>query len=1180
MMLRTPPLKRRAQSKQPEDGSPNSGNRQLIIYEDTPLPESSHDHPETSDQMLCTYQCRQMVKSEFFDALSSAEKQARDSQSKLETLNNDYLKADAERKKFRDQFLNSEQELAAARGREEALQDQLLKEVNASQERLRKQLQLYSELEWVLVGSCHVYVWSICKTNLYSPSPRSEVIRAWFTKRWEVTAGIKVIPLTHNQFLFIFPSQQEATRVKEGEWFWNGRKLSLKWWSPVTGANLSKHSSEHKWVRAFGVPLHAWSESTFRSIGNLCGGFVGVDVETRDKSQLYWARICIKASLAEIPRTIEIDCGDWVYEISILQDEHAQPIGKKVAGVHIQKAVEVDLQKAASVSSIDRHVKDHVVELPAQKNNNLTFKTGSRSKPLENSLKQKGKEIVGPSGTKPLDHSYYSSGPKPIRTNNRRGKRENNSYWRAKGPIKYPPIISTPTQTEAHCDAAIAASSPTVQGEELGEEADDEAELGISSSIIPRQITDLSPSFGDDSEFSSHSFGDHLALPWYDSEDQVANPTVIETSKWTKLVLGKACKAFGVNVRGFENEILGMILRMEQRRQLELELKKQSAAKGKETSRKKGETEAKRLVCSVNYGSGGIKGKFQHEVNLRKKAETSAAASEEKASLLERKLSSVSESIKREKSRLQNDLEQLKSESKFSVTKISKNLERMEFRAANAEKESVLLKEQLEELRKRLDECVQQRIEAEKKLSNFTFQEGCSSDNILVKHLQDELRNCEAEVREARKLRSSHENIELLKVKLLEEKGRRDRAESELLKLADLQGDMKKLEDELTTWKSMVKDIPGVSCADDVPPKFAALQREVLDSMTKVGEVQARLKQMEVALDTAELEKRKAESEAAVAKESADSSKSEIKRIELKLVAVIEEKDRLKNVVEDLRKQKSVESGHEVVSGAILQGLEASLAKKEDAIKELESSLSEQKEVNIRQLNEINLLSEKLNNEARRIRSLEREGDRLRSEIALLESKLGHGDYSSANTKVLRMVNTLGVENEAKQTIEALQNELQKTKEKLLAIQELKEQSADAGTLVDSYISGKIMQLKEQIATLEKREERYKTVFADRISVFRRACCELFGYKIVMDDHHRPDGIPVTRFMLQSIYAQSDNEKLEFEYESGNTNILANTYTSQPEISRQVDIFIRKMNSIPAFTANLTVESFNKRTLS
>ncbi|GKE05473.1 hypothetical protein Tco_1397491 [Tanacetum coccineum] len=43
-----------------------------------------------------------------------------------------------------------------------------------------------------------------------------------------------------------------------------------------------------------------------------------------------------------------------------------------------------------------------------------------------------------------------------------------------------------------------------------------------------------------------------------------------------------------------------------------------------------------------------------------------------------------------------------------------------------------------------------------------------------------------------------------------------------------------------------------------------------------------------------------------------------------------------------------------------------------------------------------------------------------------------------------------------------------------------------------------------------------------------------------MDDHQRSDGIPVTRFTLQSIYAQSEDEKLQFEYESGNINILKN----------------------------------------
>ncbi|CAH8304967.1 unnamed protein product [Eruca vesicaria subsp. sativa] len=64
------------------------------------------------------------------------------------------------------------------------------------------------------------------------------------------------------------------------------------------------------------------------------------------------------------------------------------------------------------------------------------------------------------------------------------------------------------------------------------------------------------------------------------------------------------------------------------------------------------------------------------------------------------------------------------------------------------------------------------------------------------------------------------------------------------------------------------------------------------------------------------------------------------------------------------------------------------------------------------------------------MKSLERDSDRLRSEISLLESKLGHGDFSAANTRVLRMVNTLGVENEAKQKIEALQADLQKNKRK------------------------------------------------------------------------------------------------------------------------------------------------------
>lgn len=56
-------------------------------------------------------------------------------------------------------------------------------------------------------------------------------------------------------------------------------------------------------------------------------------------------------------------------------------------------------------------------------------------------------------------------------------------------------------------------------------------------------------------------------------------------------------------------------------------------------------------------------------------------------------------------------------------------------------------------------------------------------------------------------------------------------------------------------------------------------------------------------------------------------------------------------------------------------------------------------------------------------------------------SQLGHGDYSAANTKVLRMVNTLTVDDEVKHTIEVLQNELQKARSKLQAVEDLKCQS-------------------------------------------------------------------------------------------------------------------------------------------
>lgn len=65
-----------------------------------------------------------------------------------------------------------------------------------------------------------------------------------------------------------------------------------------------------------------------------------------------------------------------------------------------------------------------------------------------------------------------------------------------------------------------------------------------------------------------------------------------------------------------------------------------------------------------------------------------------------------------------------------------------------------------------------------------------------------------------------------------EERSRRERAELDLLKLSDLKSNMKNLEDELSTWKSVIKELPGVSSVDDILSEFAALQKYVSFSHT------------------------------------------------------------------------------------------------------------------------------------------------------------------------------------------------------------------------------------------------------------------------------------------------------------------------------------------------------------
>ena len=60
---------------------------------------------------------------------------------------------------------------------------------------------------------------------------------------------------------------------------------------------------------------------------------------------------------------------------------------------------------------------------------------------------------------------------------------------------------------------------------------------------------------------------------------------------------------------------------------------------------------------------------------------------------------------------------------------------------------------------------------------------------------------------------------------------------------------------------------------------------------------------------------------------------SEVKRIELIFSMVTEERDKLRNIINELKRPKNEEVGDEVAGGTVVQKLESSLAKKESYIK-------------------------------------------------------------------------------------------------------------------------------------------------------------------------------------------------------------------------------------------------------
>ena len=116
-------------------------------------------------------------------------------------------------------------------------------------------------------------------------------------------------------------------------------------------------------------------------------------------------------------------------------------------------------------------------------------------------------------------------------------------------------------------------------------------------------------------------------------------------------------------------------------------------------------------------------------------------------------------------------------------------------------------------------------------------------------------------------------------------------------------------------------------------------------------------------------------------------------------------------------------------------------------------------------------------------------------------------------------------------------------------------------------------------ADSNKLNQRLKEIFSERISSFREAVYLLFGYKVDLytcDTDNNSNDKNIRRLRLRSMYAESSEDILLFQWNNNTLELLETTFASK--LDNKLINFLHSNNSVPAFLANVTMELFENQT--
>ncbi|KAL6784601.1 MAD1 [Auxenochlorella protothecoides x Auxenochlorella symbiontica] len=129
-----------------------------------------------------------------------------------------------------------------------------------------------------------------------------------------------------------------------------------------------------------------------------------------------------------------------------------------------------------------------------------------------------------------------------------------------------------------------------------------------------------------------------------------------------------------------------------------------------------------------------------------------------------------------------------------------------------------------------------------------------------------------------------------------------------------------------------------------------------------------------------------------------------------------------------------------------------------------------------------------------------------------------------------------------------------------------------------AQLEGEVSLLRRRANELQKANDRLQQVFRRQITQFREAVYLLFGYRVEMMTDPSAREIRA-RFVLRP---QHEDEGAELVFDLLRSGVLAlvPTALTTGRLAQEAATFVDRFRSIPAFTANLTLENFQRQTQS